>query len=144
MALTVITPQDGNIVELGTFEEKAKLFYDVSADALLIQTPGSDLVLVDRVTIDNAGLVTFAGALTVTGAFIASGSLTMANAQNIIVNATTGTKIGTATTQKLGFWNATPVVQQVHVADPTDLASCIVAITAINAKDAALGLTAAA
>ncbi len=26
---------------------------------------------------------------------------------------TTGTKIGTATTQKLGFWNVTPVVQQV-------------------------------
>jgi hypothetical protein len=30
---------------------------------------------------------------------------------NLIVNATTGTKIGTATSQKLGFWNATPIIQ---------------------------------
>lgn len=38
-------------------------------------------------------------------------SLTMADAANIIVNATTGTKIGTATSQKIGFFNATPIVQ---------------------------------
>ena len=38
-------------------------------------------------------------------------SLTMGDATNIAVNATTGTKIGTATTQKIGFWNVTPVVQ---------------------------------
>ena len=31
---------------------------------------------------------------------------------NIAFSTTTGTKIGTATTQKLSFWNATPVVQQ--------------------------------
>jgi Zn-dependent metalloprotease len=30
---------------------------------------------------------------------------------NIAFNTTTGTKIGTATTQKLSFWNATPIVQ---------------------------------
>lgn len=30
---------------------------------------------------------------------------------NIVLTATTGTKIGTATTQKLGFYNLTPVVQ---------------------------------
>ena len=30
---------------------------------------------------------------------------------NLILSATTGTKIGTAATQKLGFWNATPIVQ---------------------------------
>lgn len=38
--------------------------------------------------------------------------LTLADAVNIVLNTTTGTKIGTATTQKLGFYNATPVVQQ--------------------------------
>lgn len=42
---------------------------------------------------------------------IASGVLTLVDAFNIAVNTTTGTKIGTATTQKLGLWNATPVVQ---------------------------------
>jgi hypothetical protein len=30
---------------------------------------------------------------------------------NLITDTTTGTKIGTATTQKLAFWNATPIVQ---------------------------------
>ncbi len=35
----------------------------------------------------------------------------MGDAKNIITNATTGTKIGTATTQKLSLWNATPIVQ---------------------------------
>lgn len=39
-------------------------------------------------------------------------TITLADAKNIAVNATTGTKIGTATTQKLGFYNATPVVQR--------------------------------
>ena len=43
--------------------------------------------------------------------------LTMADEGNIVVNATTGTKIGTATSQKLGFFNATPVVQQSNIAD---------------------------
>ena len=30
---------------------------------------------------------------------------------NMQVGSTAGTKIGTATTQKIGFWNATPIVQ---------------------------------
>ena len=38
--------------------------------------------------------------------------LTIADAINFILNTTTGTKIGTATDQKLGFFNAAPVVQQ--------------------------------
>jgi hypothetical protein len=33
--------------------------------------------------------------------------------KDIVTDTTTGTKIGTATGQKLGFWNATPVAQQV-------------------------------
>jgi hypothetical protein len=38
-------------------------------------------------------------------------ALTVADAINVVVGTTTGTKIGTATTQKLGFFNATPIVQ---------------------------------
>ena len=30
---------------------------------------------------------------------------------NVLLGTTTGTKLGTATSQKLGFWNATPIVQ---------------------------------
>jgi hypothetical protein len=52
-----------------------------------------------------------AATLTVVGDLVGGGHLTMPDAKNIILNATTGTKIGTATTQKLGFFNATPVVR---------------------------------
>jgi hypothetical protein len=45
--------------------------------------------------------------------FTLFGDLALNDAKNFEVGSTTGTKIGTATTQKLGFWNATPVVQQV-------------------------------
>lgn len=38
-------------------------------------------------------------------------SLTYSDAVNIAVGTTTGTKIGTATSQKISLWNATPIVQ---------------------------------
>lgn len=40
-------------------------------------------------------------------------STTYQAGNNLVFDTATGTKIGTATGQKLGFWNATPVVQQV-------------------------------
>ena len=43
---------------------------------------------------------------------LGSGTFTIADASNIVIGSTTGTKIGTATTQKIGFYNAAPVVQQ--------------------------------
>lgn len=42
------------------------------------------------------------------------GDVTMSDAKNIVLNTTTGTKIGTSTSQKLAFYNATPVVQQTN------------------------------
>lgn len=42
-----------------------------------------------------------------------TGNLTPSDGAAIVAGTTTGLKIGSATTQKLGFWNATPVVQQV-------------------------------
>lgn len=50
-------------------------------------------------------------------ATFAYNTLTFIDAYNIAVNTTTGTKIGTATTQKLGFYNATPVAQQSATTD---------------------------
>ena len=44
-------------------------------------------------------------------------TITLADAVNFVLNATTGTKIGTATTQKLGFFNATPIVQPTEITD---------------------------
>jgi hypothetical protein len=48
---------------------------------------------------------------------------TIADAKNIALNTTTGTKIGTATGQKLGFWNVTPVIQPSAIANITTTAS---------------------
>ena len=41
----------------------------------------------------------------------AAGGFTIVDANDIAVGGTTGTKIATAVSQKLGFWNAAPVVQ---------------------------------
>jgi hypothetical protein len=50
-------------------------------------------------------------------------TFTIGEANDIAVGTSTGTKIGTATTQKLGFYNATPVVQPAAVADITTTAT---------------------
>lgn len=55
-------------------------------------------------TVTNAQ--TFSG-----GATFTTSGITVTDV-DVALSATTGTKLGTATTQKLGFWNATPVIQQ--------------------------------
>ena len=57
-----------------------------------------------------------AGALT-TQFSIDANLLTIGDAVDIATNTSTGTKIGTATGQKIGFWNTTPVDQPAAVAD---------------------------
>lgn len=42
---------------------------------------------------------------------ITSSGITIVDGKNIILNTTTGTKIGTAAAQKLGFWGVTAVIQ---------------------------------
>lgn len=56
---------------------------------------------------DNLG-ISLAGTLNVD---FAAATTTWADAVNFAFGTTTGTKIGTATTQKIGFWNTTPIVQ---------------------------------
>jgi hypothetical protein len=51
------------------------------------------------------------------------GSLTFDDAANVVAGTTTGTKIGTATSQKLGFFNATPIVQP---SSTTDLRTALI------------------
>jgi hypothetical protein len=58
--------------------------------------------------------------LNLDGGAITCGGVTMADSANIAVNETTGTKIGTATTQKLGFYNAAPIVQAANTSDIKD------------------------
>jgi hypothetical protein len=63
-------------------------------------------------------------------------------ANNITVGTTTGTKIGTATTQKLGFFDKTPVVQPLAVADATDATDAIIQFNTLLARMRDLGLIA--
>ncbi len=69
--------------------------------------------------------------------------MTITDAKNIILNTTTGTKLGTGATQKLGFYGAAPVVQQSHIADVSGNGDVDATINSILAQLAALGLQAA-
>jgi hypothetical protein len=68
--------------------------------------------------------------------------LVFADAINITLNTTTGTKIGTATSQKLGFFNQTPVVQPTAVADATTAVDVITQFNALLTRMRNLGLIA--
>jgi len=46
-------------------------------------------------------------------------SITLLDSQNLILGTSVGTKIGTSSTQKIGFFGATPVVQQASIANPS-------------------------
>lgn len=61
--------------------------------------------------------------LNLTAGALGCGTITLADAANVVVNTTTGTKIGTGATQKIGFWDATPAVQPAAIADLTVTAS---------------------
>jgi hypothetical protein len=71
-----------------------------------------------------------------------SSLLHLADAGNITVGTTTGTKIGTATTQKLGFYNSTPVVQPAAVANATTAIDVITQLNDLLAKLRTLGIIA--
>lgn len=51
--------------------------------------------------------------------FVFNRNLNILDARNIILGGTAGTQIGTASTQKLGFYGATPVDQPATVNDPS-------------------------
>jgi hypothetical protein len=73
---------------------------------------------------------------------IASGPTTIADAQHYAFGTTTGTKFGTATTQKIGFFNATPVVRQTVSAAATDAATTQTVVNDIRTALVNLGLVA--
>jgi hypothetical protein len=72
----------------------------------LITTPNGSTTRTTALTLDQNQSATFAG------------DVTLADGKNISTGTTTGMKIGTATTQKLAVYNATPVVQQSATIDP--------------------------
>jgi hypothetical protein len=78
----------------------------------------------------------------VSAALNLSGNKTVFDGVNLVLGTTTGTKVGTATAQKLGFYNTTPVIQPTAVANATDAATVITQLNALLGKLRALGLIA--
>jgi hypothetical protein len=69
--------------------------------------------------------------------------LTLAEGANVIAGTATGTKIGTSASQKLGFYNATPIVKPTGTpVNATDLATAQALVNDLKAKLIALGLIA--
>lgn len=67
-----------------------------------------------RALLDDANAaaqLTTLGAMPLAGGTF-SGNVTMADGINVVLDTTTGTKIGTASTEKLAFLGATPIVRQ--------------------------------
>lgn len=105
--LTSLATGAGAVINIGTATGTIG-FFGITAAA----RPGATTDIKDGLAL--MGLITNGGAtpLNLDGGALGSGTHTLTDGSNIIVGSTTGTKIGTATTQKLGFYNATPVVQQ--------------------------------
>lgn len=60
--------------------------------------------------IDNTKLATTVTGVTITGVLVSDG-LTLGEGDNIVLGTSTGTQIGTAASQMLGFYGATPIIQ---------------------------------
>lgn len=72
---------------------------------------GTNALLVQNSTPSTLFQIQNDGATTLNGTLAQNGTVTMSDGSNIAVGSTNGTKIGTATTQKIGFYNKTPVVR---------------------------------
>jgi len=120
-------------------EERARLEY-VLTDA---SDGGEDVKIVwklmtgggaaaEKMSLTDVGLLTLAGGVTI------GGSLTM-EAQDLVTDTTTGTKIGTAANQKIGFFGDTPVVQLAKASynNWVALGDVVNALVAIGLFDAA-------
>jgi hypothetical protein len=81
-----------------------------SSDTYLFNFTVGDIAILNNVP---AGSIKFAagGSSVAQWTIGSNGDLTANDGENIIVGTTTGTKIGTATSQKLSLWDATPIVQ---------------------------------
>jgi hypothetical protein len=93
--------------QIGTATSQKLGFY--GATPVIQPTNTTDL----RTALINLGLYATGGAspLNLNGGALTVGSATVADAGNVVVGSTTGTQIGTATSQKLGFFGKTPIVQ---------------------------------
>lgn len=118
-ALTALggQPLDATLTGLAGLATGAdKLAYSTGTDTF----SQADLTSFARTLLDDANAGAARTTLGVgTGDSPTFAGLTIADTGNIVLATGTGTKIGTATGQKLGFYNATPVVQQAGTGETT-------------------------
>jgi hypothetical protein len=88
----------------------------------------------ENLTIDAKGSGTIAFNTTGTGNLLFKRAMTVTDAKDIAVGTTTGSKIGTAVTQKIGFWNVTPVVQPASANQAAVTTSVTTTATTTNLK----------
>jgi hypothetical protein len=129
----VALPTDGAILKFGADEEVAlthihNVGLGLADNISLVFGTGNDA----SIKYDGTNLI-INPKLVGTGFLSILGDISLLD-EDIILGTTTGTKIGTATNQKLGFYNATPVDQPATVSDPSGGAVVDAeARTAINA-----------
>jgi hypothetical protein len=75
-----------------------------------------------QIDFDSGGMALKAGGSNTKMEVLSTG-LSVWNGVDFIFSELAGSKIGTATTQKLSFWNATPIDQPLHIADPAAMAA---------------------
>lgn len=138
--INIGTTSDANIEGIGLSPGGAGTPFLISRASPTMQCGG----VTRRVNITESGLTaqrtfTFPDA---TVKLIGENAVMTENA-NIVLSSGTGNKIGTATTQKLGFFNKAPIVQPTAITSPAaDVASLKTAVDALRTALTNLGLTA--
>ena len=85
-----------------TFGDASRMTFQYAASG----TAGTNITWVTGFYIQNNGTMAFALPMTI------ADDATFSDGADQVFGTSTGSKLGTGTTQKLGFWNAAPVVQQ--------------------------------
>ncbi len=99
-----IRANNGSVTVAALSEGGCWQMYDSANDLMLELAPGDNIIEVRQY---GGGSCEFQ----VSGQLIAMGGMYVGDGSNWIGFTSTGNKIGTATNQKFGFWNATPIVQ---------------------------------